>query len=343
VPHAVAAEDDHLRVEQVDQVDDADAEPVADPADAGPGGPVTGRVRGQHVDERRAGRGAGRLEPPVLADLGLPAAAAPAPAPPALGVDRHVADLAGVPPGALQRAPAEDDAADAHRAGQVDHVGDPGRRAPQVLGERTEVGVVADRDRPVDPELGGEQLRQRHVHPADVRREADQAVPGPHHRAHRRADAEADGVRRRPVQQRPDQPGQPAQGPVHVVVAAGHAARPRVQHDAAEPDPGGDQPLDARCRAPARTRARTAARPGSTAGPPRRCPPAPTPAQVGIGQVGRQGPHRAAVQAGLAVSAERDAAPVTCSRRSTLPRLWRRTSPWVATAGLVTCGLGKTP
>ena len=61
-------------------------------------------------------------------------------------VDRHVADLAGIPGRADEQLPVDDQAAaHADLAGYVEDVVDAHRRAPPVLGERAEVGIVSDR------------------------------------------------------------------------------------------------------------------------------------------------------------------------------------------------------
>ena len=93
---------------------------------------------------------AGRADQRVLADLGLPAAARAARAGPALRVDHHVADLAAVPAVAGHRPAAGDDAAaDAGVAVQVDDVVAADRDPAGVLGQRGQVGAVADRRRDV--------------------------------------------------------------------------------------------------------------------------------------------------------------------------------------------------
>ena len=63
---------------------------------------------------------------------------------PTVGAVEHVADLAGVPTRPLQGHAADDQTrTDPDLAGEVDEVVHSDSRAPQVLGERAEVGVVS--------------------------------------------------------------------------------------------------------------------------------------------------------------------------------------------------------
>ena len=89
-----AAEDHDLRVQHVDHVGRPAAEPAGDVLQRGAGDGVAGRGGGHHPaypGETAAVRPAGQLEQPFLAALGLPAAARPAVARQAAGVDDDVA------------------------------------------------------------------------------------------------------------------------------------------------------------------------------------------------------------------------------------------------------------
>lgn len=113
-------------------------------------------------------------------DHGLPAAAAPAGTERAARVERHVADLPGEPgSSAVEPAAADDAAAHARLAGDVDQVVDTGRGSLQVLGHRAEFGVVlkaTQRRRPA-PQAGTDPADRFHVVPADVRG-VDDGDPG---------------------------------------------------------------------------------------------------------------------------------------------------------------------
>ena len=94
------AEHHHLRVEDVDQAGQPEAQPAPDGVERLE---HVGRARGglaeDGLDLLAAGVGgmAGAAQQRALADLGLPAADRAAAARAAVGVDRHVADLAGEP------------------------------------------------------------------------------------------------------------------------------------------------------------------------------------------------------------------------------------------------------
>ena len=94
------------------------------------------------------GRRAGQLGEPRAGREALPAAAPPARARRAVGVDDHVAELAGEPVGADDQPAGGDDAA-ADAGAERDHhqVVDAAPGADGPLGERRARGVVADRDR----------------------------------------------------------------------------------------------------------------------------------------------------------------------------------------------------
>ena len=149
----VAADDEALRVEQVEHERRGAADDPAGVGDHAPAAEVALVRQAQHLGdgqvavaaaqhlEQRAGRG-GRLE----------AAAVAAAADGALGVDEDVAELAGHAAGAAVEPPAEDQPrADAGRELEVDEVRRAASRAVGQLGQRAEVRVVVDADRDVEP------------------------------------------------------------------------------------------------------------------------------------------------------------------------------------------------
>ena len=124
-----AAEDDDLGVEDVDDVGGAAAQPAGDVLQGRrprPASPASGRGDDlAHAGEPAPGGPGGQLEQALLAALGLPAAARPAVAGQAAGVDDEVADLARVAGPAAERTAAGDDARPRCRSGRT---GRPRRR-----------------------------------------------------------------------------------------------------------------------------------------------------------------------------------------------------------------------
>src|SRR6187399_1516591 len=136
-PAEEATQDDEPRIEDVDQSRQAEPEPPAGRGERRNGrGIAVGRGPHDAVDgtaAARAGQG-GATQDGAFADLGLPAPGGPASAAGAVRVYRHVADLAGIPIGTAQRASVDDDAAaDAHLAGDVEHVLVVARDSPTML------------------------------------------------------------------------------------------------------------------------------------------------------------------------------------------------------------------
>ena len=110
---------------------------------------------------------------------------------PSRRVHLQVPDLARVPAATVQGTTVDDDpGSDADLPREVDEVGVVGPGAAQVLGQRAEVGVVADRDVDVEPEPLGEDRADRDVDPPEVRGEPDDVVRAAHEAGH--GDPEAD-------------------------------------------------------------------------------------------------------------------------------------------------------
>ncbi len=114
----------------------------------------------------------------------------------ALGVDHHVADLAGEPvPSAQQRAAGHDPAADTHLADEDQDVVADAVGGGAGLGDRGEVGLVVDEHRARRaPEPVREQLGGGHVAPAEVRSEGEHAGCAVHETG--QPEGEADRLRR---------------------------------------------------------------------------------------------------------------------------------------------------
>ena len=194
-PGEQAAEDDDLGVEDVDQAREADPRPAPDVRDRPARRLVAGIGRLEHP--RHAGLARARVRDPCpaderrLADLGLPAAGRATATAPPIGVDGEVPDLARVATVPVER-PAVDDqpAADADLARHVQDVASAVRRPPEVLRHAAEVGLVADDDRHAERQAGGDEVRERHVRPAEVRGQPDEAVVTAHEPDDRDADAE---------------------------------------------------------------------------------------------------------------------------------------------------------
>ncbi len=125
-----------------------------------------------------------QLEQAPRRDLGLEAAATPAPADVTVLTCEHVPDLARDAGRAAVQAPAEHEAgADAAGELHVDQVRDTATRAVLVLGHRAEVGVVVDHHRYADPlgELaGGRQLLPPGEHDWSTRADRRSIGPGTH-------------------------------------------------------------------------------------------------------------------------------------------------------------------
>ena len=102
-----------------------------------------------------------------------------------------MADLAGVATVPVER-PAVDDqpAADADLARHVQDVARAVRGAPEVLRHAAEVGLVAHGDRDAERQAGGDEVREGHVRPAEVRGQPDEAVVTAHEPHDRHADPE---------------------------------------------------------------------------------------------------------------------------------------------------------
>ena len=150
--------------------------------------------------------------------VGLEAAVVAALAAAALGVDGGVPDLAGHVRGAVIEPAVEDDpAADAGADGEPDRVPAPLRGADPPLAQHGAVGVVVERRR--EPQAVVDDLAQRQVDPAEVRREQHDAALGVE-RA-RRADADADDLRARAP------PAWSRRSPAGPWRPAGRARRPR--------------------------------------------------------------------------------------------------------------------
>ena len=126
-----------------------------------------------------------------LADLGLEAATRAAAAGAAVGVHGDMPDLPRVPVRATQGPAVQDHpATDPHLAVEEDEVVHADARAPLVLGEGTEVGVVAHVHRHRLVEGRRDELSERLVPPAEVGRDAHEAVVASHHADDRDADAD---------------------------------------------------------------------------------------------------------------------------------------------------------
>src|SRR6185437_547185 len=103
-----------------------------------------------------------RLEHRFFANLGLEAAVATATAQPAVRIDDHVAELAGVALRAGNQVAVDDDApAHADFTGKVDQMIDAAARAADVFGQAAEVAVVAHTHLGGDVEPFGEHLAER--------------------------------------------------------------------------------------------------------------------------------------------------------------------------------------
>ena len=188
------AEDDHARVEQVDQAGQPEADPLPRLAHPGDAAAVADGDVVEHVlDVGLARVPADRADDRRVADLRLPAPARPARAHAPARLDDDVPDLARVPAGALEQLAVDDDAAaDADLAADVQHVLRAARGPAQVLGDDPEVAVVADGDRVLVAGGLAQQLRERHLVPAQRGRAPHQPVRLPHAARHR--DDEARGT-----------------------------------------------------------------------------------------------------------------------------------------------------
>ena len=194
----VAAQDDHLRVEEVDQDGGAGAQRRCRPCCS------AARVRASPASARAGDLGQPRLEVAggvvhrvvgvgglaqqrAQADDGLPAAAPAAAADaPSGSPSGGVPDLAGQSPGPAEQLAGHDHAAaDADLAGQVDEVGRARLRAHHPLRDRGQVRVVLDPDGAAEVDPGPQPVQDGDVVPADVGRvgrdpvdAADQARDG---------------------------------------------------------------------------------------------------------------------------------------------------------------------
>ena len=147
-------------------------------------------------------RSASRASSPYL---GLPTAAATAPASSAIGIDNHVADLACVAATATERTPSgHDSPTKAHFARQIDEVLASSRRAAGELSERSEVGVVAEHVRHLRAQPIRKRPPQGYVDPPQVWREPHEAIGGAYRAAHGRAHSDTRRPRRRIGQERRD-------------------------------------------------------------------------------------------------------------------------------------------
>ena len=105
------------------------------------------------------------------------------------GIDRHVADLGGIPRAADERLAADRHAAaDPDLAHDVNDVVDVDGRPAPVLGQAAEVRLVGDHERGVELEGGRQPVAQRNVTPAEVRGVTHHPVGTADDACHRHAD-----------------------------------------------------------------------------------------------------------------------------------------------------------
>ena len=190
-------------------------------------------------------RAVDRLRDGVTTDLRLPAAQVAAVARSTLRVEAQVPDLAGVASRSLQPVAAGDHAGtDADVAGDVDEVVDVHGHSAAVLGEGTEVGVVGQRHRDVEPERREHDAAEGDVVPLQVGGEPDQSVVATDQT--RDADPHTD-ERGGGRCVRDDPPDEPGHGCAHLPRLTGTEDRlaHAVQDVTAQPDPGDDRAVDA--------------------------------------------------------------------------------------------------
>ncbi len=206
------------------------------------------RTRSDRVDRRLSGGIAAsrRRDQPEFARFGLEAAPGTAGAGPPTRMNDHVADFSAVTAFPAEQLAVDDDsAADADVAVQVDQVRQADADATFPFGQRTEVGVVADRDPQAEIEFPGHRGAEGDVHPAEVRPVPHHAVLLADHAAERDTDADAHGVRRGRGDHRPRHGHQRGDHIVGVERATGTGALGAIEHRAAQPDPRGGEAVRA--------------------------------------------------------------------------------------------------
>jgi len=191
-----AAQDHRARVDDVDRGRQADAQGPAGRLDRPQGVGVAGAGPGQQLGHRRpaglAQAGAddagepGRPEDGLLAGHLLQAAAGPAAAMGAVGLDDHVADLAGEAPDPAEQLLADDHAtAHADLARDVDEVDQAVVATEPQLAQGGQVGLVVDQHlEPGAGETVGQDLGHGHVLPAQVGGQPQQPAVGLHRPGH---------------------------------------------------------------------------------------------------------------------------------------------------------------
>ena len=189
-----APENHQVGVEDVDQTRQSPGQPDDDAVQPGQRGRLALARGGEHLVQPRSsgvGRATAGHQNRLLADLGLETTAAAAPAWSSVGIDHHVPDLAGVSARAEQDPTVDDDAAtNADVSADIEQVVDSLAGSSQVLGKAADVTVVAHPHRDVKPQLTGEQLAERHLPPAEVRRQLDPTVGALDEPGHRDTDAD---------------------------------------------------------------------------------------------------------------------------------------------------------
>ena len=188
-PGEEPTEHDDVGIEHVDQTGDSDRQPARLDRERGHDGGLGSIGPFQQILHRRSaavGIESRTREQCRLAHLGLPAPHRSAAAQFAVGIDRHVTDLPGESVGPTDRSSGIDEpSTDADLTRDVDHLIEADGGAEAGFGERSEVGIVADRDRQTVGKEVGERLAHGDVDPADVRRGDHQPVATANESRHR--------------------------------------------------------------------------------------------------------------------------------------------------------------
>ena len=186
------AQHDGLRVEHVHEVDQAHPQPVGHAGKGLERDLITALGFGEQAVEASGGGIACGAGERGVADLRLPAPLGTAAACVAGRIDAHVAHLAAVAARADQRTTVDEDTpTHADVAREIDHGAAVPRTAAEVLGEDSEIRVIAHADiAPSAADALAQEVPEGYVGPPQVGRESHESVGCAHDTGHACADAD---------------------------------------------------------------------------------------------------------------------------------------------------------